>query len=172
MNLERLQEIEKELKHLEETIVTRRDLALSFSNVGIWDWDIEKGTLWWDEKMLNLYGIQKDDFFGSYDDWINRLHPDDRENAQKQIDACLFHDVPYIFRFRVVKPNNKEVVISGFGNCIKNEDNKPIRMVGINVLEGELCREHYVNMKNNTPCKSCPSNNCSSFTLRWAKKQV
>jgi PAS domain-containing protein len=118
-----------------DAIDERKTLALQESNVGIWDWNVLTGTLWWDENMFRIYNMSPTMFKGKYEDWYNAVHPDDRENALAQIKKC-FDDVKarYFVRFRL-NPQLKDGTIIGVGNVIRDNNGYISRMVGINILE-------------------------------------
>jgi PAS domain-containing protein len=44
----------------------RLNLALSSAEMGIWDWDLPTGVIWWDERMHALFGMAPGTFKGSY----------------------------------------------------------------------------------------------------------
>lgn len=153
-----LKEIASQLKILEE----RRKLALSLNGVGIWDWNVETGKLYWDDGMFAIYNCPKHEFKGGFEDWSSRVHPNDIDKTKEQILKCVNGEERYIFRFRV-KRGDKWGVVSGFGNVIKNELGKSVRVVGINVLEGELCDEHNERFLKKDPCETCPSRRALLF---------
>ena len=39
-----------------------RDLAVSAAGVGAFDWDLVTGRLVWDDRLLELFGYDRDDF--------------------------------------------------------------------------------------------------------------
>lgn len=129
-----LSEIRKLTKKL-ESIEERRKNALSASFVGIWEWNIKDNLLIWDEGMFNIYDISGDNFHGQYDEWKSRLHPDDFIPTEKNLLECVENpEKRYFYRFRV-KRNDKWRWVSGIGNTIRDDDDKVIKVVGINILE-------------------------------------
>ena len=54
------------------------------AKMGIWDWDIQKNELVWDDRMYDLYGVDKKDFFGAYEAWLAGLHKDDVERCNQK----------------------------------------------------------------------------------------
>lgn len=60
-------------------------LATRVGGVGLWDYDIAKDILVWDEQMGELYGIDKRDPRRVYDAWLAAIHPDDKERVNKEI---------------------------------------------------------------------------------------
>jgi PAS domain-containing protein len=63
----------------------RLQVAARAAGIGIWDWDVVKGELLWDEAMYRLFGIRKEDFGGAYDAWAKSLAPEDFEWATAEL---------------------------------------------------------------------------------------
>lgn len=71
------------------TALTRLEFATEAGGIGIWDWDEETDNLKWDDRMLKLYGISREDFTGSIDDFRNRVDPADMERLEREGQRAL-----------------------------------------------------------------------------------
>jgi PAS domain S-box-containing protein len=111
----------------------RLHLATAAGNIGVWDWDVVKNVLTWDESMYVLYGIRKEDFGGAYDAWIGTLHPDDRKFTDGEIQAALRGEREYAPEFRIVRPDGTVRIIKAASKTYHDPQGNPIRMVGINI---------------------------------------
>jgi PAS domain-containing protein len=63
---------ERELKESEARLrlsEERLKLAVDGASLGIWDWDVERDRLVWDDSMYRLYGVRKEEFSGAFDAW-------------------------------------------------------------------------------------------------------
>lgn len=118
-------------KELSE-ITNRFKISTQAAQVGIWDWDIETGTLIWDDTMITLYGIEKKDFSGSVKDWRGRLHPDDKEHAHESLIQALKGKAAYDTAFRVVWKDQSVHHIKALGTVRRDETGRAIRMIGTN----------------------------------------
>jgi len=119
---------EYEIQRLNERIAT----ATHSAQVGIWDWDVQKDQLFWDDQMYALYGLKKDAFNGAYEAWLNGLHPDDRESSKKETQFSLLGEKEYNTEFRVIWPDNSVHYIKAKGEVFQDENGQPTRMVGVN----------------------------------------
>jgi len=125
-----------ERKQAEEYLHTnerRLHLAASAGKVGIWDWDVVKDELIWDESMYSLYSIHKRDFSGAYHAWTSTLHPDDRQFTEGEIQAALRGEREYAPEFRIVRPDGVVRVIKATSQTIRDQDGKALRMIGTNI---------------------------------------
>lgn len=55
----------------------------------LWEWDVQAGTVWWNEGFRDLFGYQNVNQFLTYDTWYDCVHPDDRERVTAGINNCL-----------------------------------------------------------------------------------
>jgi len=107
-------------------------LATNAARLGVWDWDIPKNELKWDENMYTLYGIKKGDFAGAYEAWLSGLHPDDRTDSDKMSKLAQLGIQDYDTEFRVVWPNGSIRYLKAYGKVVRDAGNRPLRMTGIN----------------------------------------
>jgi len=55
----------------------RTDLVLAAGDLGTWRWDRATGATVWDATLERLFGLEPGTFGGTYDAWVERLHPED-----------------------------------------------------------------------------------------------
>jgi diguanylate cyclase (GGDEF)-like protein/PAS domain S-box-containing protein len=111
----------------------RLHLAASAGGVGIWDWDILKDELIWDDSMYSLYGLSKTDFKGAYDAWTSTLHPDDRTFTGEEIQAAVRGEREFAPQFRIIRPDGVVRVIKATSQTIRDQSGRALRMIGTNV---------------------------------------
>ena len=111
----------------------RLQLATRVASIGIWDWNVVKNEMVWDDSMYQLYGIRKEDFGGAYDAWIRAIHPEDKAYAEGEIQAALRGEREYAPEFRIVRPDGSIRYIKADSRTIKDLEGKPLRMIGTNV---------------------------------------
>ena len=125
-----------ERKRAEEALrlsTERLQLATRAANIGVWDWDIPRNELLWDDSMYQLYGIQKADFGGAYDAWISAVHPEDKAYTDTEIQAALRGEREYAPEFRIVLPDGTIRYIQADSKTFKDQEGKPVRMIGTNI---------------------------------------
>lgn len=123
------QQIEAVLRESEE----RLRLALEASRMGTWDWNIQTGQISWSENLEALFGLEPGEFDGSYEMFVSRLHPDDRDRVLAAVDHAITTGEDYDFEFRVVYPNGTIRWALTQGKVFYDLDRQPIRMAGIDV---------------------------------------
>ncbi|WP_300449233.1 response regulator [Accumulibacter sp.] len=111
----------------------RLEVATRAAEIGIWDWDVEKDELVWDDAMYRLYGLRKEDFGGAYEAWSGALHPEDRARTEAGIQGALRGEREYSEEFRVVWPDGSVHYILAASRTYRDADGRPLRMVGTNI---------------------------------------
>jgi PAS domain S-box-containing protein len=111
----------------------RLQLATRVASIGIWDWDIPKNELLWDESMYKLYGLRRGDFGGAYDAWMCTVHPEDKAHTDGEIQAALRGEREYAPEFRIVRPDGTIRHIKADSRTFKDQHGKPLRMIGTNI---------------------------------------
>lgn len=110
----------------------RSTLAVRAGRIGIWDWDIENNILVWDDQMLELYGIKKENFVGAYESWLAGMHPEDTERGDAEIKAAIRGEKEFDTEFRVVWPDCSIHDIRALALVERDSSGKPYHMIGTN----------------------------------------
>lgn len=111
----------------------RLSLASEAANVGVWDWRIDADELIWDAQMERHYGLVPGTFEGRYEDFVSRIHPDDREAVEAAIETAIDSAGGFQSEFRVVRDDDTERWLLGLGEVVTDDAGTPVRMVGVNI---------------------------------------
>jgi len=77
------QRILKRTAQLEFTLGQLK-LAVSTSNTGLWNWNLRTGQLYFSPEWKKQIGYSDQQIFNTMDEWISRIHAEDRERALTQ----------------------------------------------------------------------------------------
>ena len=116
-----------------QTNLLNMQLAAAAGGVGLWDWNISKDELTWDDTMYILYGLSKEDFGGVYQAWTSTLHPDDRQFVNEEMQAAVRGEREYTPEFRIVRPNGTIRVIKATSRSLHDQNGKAVRILGTNI---------------------------------------
>ena len=106
-------------------------LAQRVANIGSWDWDIPTGSLQWSEKIEPMFGFGRGEFGGTYEAFLECVHPEDRQHVVDSVNACIEKGRDYDIEHRIIWPDGTIRWVSETGNVIHDENNKAIRMLGV-----------------------------------------
>jgi PAS domain S-box-containing protein len=124
-----LSEMERALREITE----RLHLATASAKAGVWDWNLETGEMIWDERMLELYGLNRENFPGGIETWEKGLHPEDSSRAIEEFRAALRGERDFDTEFRIRRHDGTVVHIKANGIVLRDEAGKPLRMIGLNI---------------------------------------
>lgn len=110
----------------------RLELATEVSNAGIWDFNLVENTVYWDENIYNIYGLNPVKQPPSNDTWLEMIYPDDREFINSKLEEIHTKASKYDMEFRIIRPDGVVRWIAAIGQVFKNLQGKPVRMVGVN----------------------------------------
>ncbi len=132
-------------------ISERLALATRAGNVGIWDWDLVRNILVWDDQMYRLYGITSAEFSGAYPAWQAGLHPDDRVQGDLEIQMALRGEKEFDTEFRVLWPDGSIRNIRAMAHVQRDDSGHPLRMIGTNwdVTQSKLLEEKLKSSEQN-----------------------
>ncbi len=113
----------------------RVDAALTAAGVGVWEWDLKTGRLYWDKRMFDIYQINPNDFSHKYSEFRALIHPDDVERVEAKINDCITRDEQFVQYFRIKNPTNPSgwKYIKGKGSVFRNKKGEALYMAGINM---------------------------------------
>ena len=98
---------------------------------GIWEWDIPAGTVEWSDQLHAIYGTTPETYEPSYDGYIGRIHPSDREHVAAAIAKAHSDHQPFEFDERIVRPDGEVRVLHSRGRVVVDGEDNPIRMIGV-----------------------------------------
>ena len=122
-----------ERKQAEETLrqsEARLVNAQRIARLGNWEWEIEADITRWSDQVYDIFAITPEKFSGTYEAFLERVHPDDRELVQEATRRALDENAPLDIEYRIVRPDTSERVIHAHGEVEFDADGKPVRMSG------------------------------------------
>jgi PAS domain S-box-containing protein len=109
----------------------RLELAIDAGRIGIWDWSIRTNDLVWSEHVERLFGLAPGEFEGTFEAFLDRVHPDDRQPVREAIAVAVQQGGRYETELRVVWPDGSVHWLLAVGEVYRNIDAAPMRMVGV-----------------------------------------
>jgi PAS domain S-box-containing protein len=120
---------EEALRESEE----RLRLAQEAAHVGIFEWDIQNNKNYWSPEMERIYGLSPGSFGSTYEAWIERIHPDDREHLQMQTRSQFQEGGTLDSHFRIVRPSGETRWVFSRGTLFRDATGEPVRMLGFSI---------------------------------------
>ena len=115
---------------LRET-VERYRLVTRATNDAIWDWDLVRGHVQWNEALYTAYGYNPHDVEPSGEWWMSQIHPDDRPEVENHIRSVIAgggDEGSHEYRFRCASGRYATVFDRGY--MVRDAAGQPVRMIG------------------------------------------
>jgi PAS domain S-box-containing protein len=107
-------------------------LAAEAAKLGFWSRKSGQDDLWATDQWRALFGFAKSDRL-NYDDFLQRLHPDDRDSARQALTEASRGDGRYQTEHRVLLPDGQIRWIASQGRVEFDGYGQPIRFQGVSL---------------------------------------
>jgi PAS domain S-box-containing protein len=131
---------ESELKKSKAGLANAQRIA----RLGNWEWDIIKDAFNWSDEAYRIFGITRHGFAGTYEAFLNCVHPEDRGFVNKSVNEALYENKPFNIEHRIVLPDGSERVVNEHAEVTFDQNNAPIRIVGTvqDITEHKIAEEY------------------------------
>ena len=120
---------EQSLRDAERRLV----LAQNAAHLGIWDRDLSKNVIITSGNYNSLYGLAPDHPPLTCDEWLDLVHPDDRQRVENLLRDAHQQIRAWDTEFRVVWPDGSVHWLLGKGTVFLDESGRRARFMGVNL---------------------------------------
>jgi two-component system sensor histidine kinase VicK len=119
-------------------------LSKEAAELGTFDMNLEKGTMEWDERCRTLFGISHSETVTYETEFVEGLHPDDRERVLKIINNVLIKSISngdYDVEYRTVGLEDQKLRwVRAKGKAYFDKQDNPVRFIGsvLDITEQKL----------------------------------
>jgi PAS domain S-box-containing protein len=111
----------------------RLRLAMESGKSVGWDWDVKSGRDIWFGDLKTMFGIPSDNYVGRVEDFLRRVHPDDRSQVWNAVNAAKQSRQMYAAEHRILRADGTVRWIATQGKFYYAADGEPKRMMGMAV---------------------------------------
>jgi PAS domain S-box-containing protein len=79
--------------------------AQEVARIGSWEWNVGADRVIWSDELYRLYGLEPQSVDLTYEGFLARVHPDDRERVTSAVTRALEERVPFALEYRAVLPD-------------------------------------------------------------------
>jgi diguanylate cyclase (GGDEF)-like protein/PAS domain S-box-containing protein len=126
INISDRKQAEAQLRHSEARLAETQRIAL----LGSWDWNVVTDDIDWSDVVYRIFAIQPEEFDGTYETFLDFVHPDDREMVMESVDKALYQQQPYDLKHRITLPTGEVRVVHERAEITLDEAGKHMRMLG------------------------------------------
>ena len=86
---------------------SRLEEAQRLAHVGSWTWDVATQTMSWSDELCRIYGLCAGSHMPSYEDFLNRIHPQDRAAVVALVNQAIRERKSIGHETRILRPDGE-----------------------------------------------------------------
>jgi len=100
-------------------------------------------TVYWSDEMFRLFAFDPQQGPPMFDQWLERIHPEDREKVKLANEGTFLNKVSCDLEFRIVKPDGGVKHIHGVGHPVLSPTGELVQVVGtmVDITERKRAEE-------------------------------
>ena len=104
--------------------------AQRMASIGNWEYDLTTEEVTWSDEVFRIYGYAPQEYVPTFDRLLEMVHLDDSHLLTERLDGAVNRGEPYDFEHRVILPDGTERVVHRRARVVRDEDGKPLRLLG------------------------------------------
>jgi PAS domain S-box-containing protein len=120
---------EESLRSINERFI----LATTAASISVWEHDFITDIIQIDNNFNKIFGNTRGNYQIEFNEFIKFIHPNDIEIIKTNIEEAIKSDKNVDFEFRIIGPDGDIRNISAYGKITKDNTNKPIKFIGVNM---------------------------------------
>ena len=115
-----------------EITANKLNLAINLAGLGVWEYDEADHSVYWDDRMLDIYGLPEGANALAGDYWDDVLHPEDRDAVLAHAEQCRVSGDDMQIEYRIVRPSGEVRYIRSHARYIGSQATGR-KLIGVNV---------------------------------------
>ncbi|MEE8422094.1 MAG: PAS domain S-box protein, partial [Dehalococcoidia bacterium] len=108
-------------------------LAQQAAHIGSWERPRSTGRGRWSDEQFRMLGYEVGEVEPSFEAYLARVHPDDRERIASAGDGSWDSDEPLELEARLLLPDGSERVVQSVSRVIRDSGGKPLKKLGVHI---------------------------------------
>jgi len=108
----------------------RLSIAQRISKAGSWERNLDTGGVWWSDELYRIYGDEPDSFEPTYENFLKRVHPEDRPRVEKDMAAAWESGESYSAEIRVLLADGTQKSMYSSMEIRCDEEGRPLWIDG------------------------------------------
>jgi PAS domain S-box-containing protein len=104
--------------------------AQRIARIGSWEWDFRTGHLKWSHEQFNLFGVDRDTFKPTFENYLSFFMPDERVRINKLVQDTLKRKSSFANEHEVVRIDGTVIVVYEQGALLYDKSGNPCGMFG------------------------------------------
>jgi diguanylate cyclase (GGDEF)-like protein/PAS domain S-box-containing protein len=105
--------------------------AQRIGHIGSWDYDVQTGKISWSAEKFRILGRDPQLGEPSFEELLQRYHPDDGETLRQVVNRSLTQGEPYAVRLKCTRQDGSVGYIEERGQVVQDATGQVVRLFGI-----------------------------------------
>jgi PAS domain S-box-containing protein len=115
-----------DLQRSESRLIESQEVA----RLGQWELDLTSNKLYWSDGLYHIFDISPDEFGASYEEFLDTVHPDDREFVDKSYTDSVKNKTPYNIVHRLLLKDGTVKYVNEICHTEYDKGGHPLRSIG------------------------------------------
>jgi diguanylate cyclase (GGDEF)-like protein/PAS domain S-box-containing protein len=120
-------DVEAELREAAARMAEAQELA----RFGNWEWVVASDEVTWSDQLYRIFGLAPGQFAATFDAYLERIHPQDRDRVAARVRRALETREPYLAEHRIVLPDRSVRALRCHGQPVTDSAGKVVRLIGV-----------------------------------------
>jgi PAS domain S-box-containing protein len=107
-------------------------LAMRGGRMGAWSREYESDRAWWSRELAEIFGLEEG-FAGTRQDFLDMLHPEDRNRVKETLEQALLNHTDYVIEYRFRHSSGEWRWMEGRGRAVYKSDGTPSVTYGLGI---------------------------------------
>lgn len=104
--------------------------AQQITHLGSWEWDARTHAVTWSDELYRIYGFEPRSREITFEFFVSRLHPDDRDRIQHEVRCALERGGRFSYPERIVRPDGEVRELETIGEAVHDRDGRTVGLIG------------------------------------------
>ncbi|HEX8796117.1 MAG TPA: GAF domain-containing protein [Polyangiaceae bacterium] len=102
----------------------------AITHIGSWEWDARTNVVEWSDELYRIYGFEPRSRPITYEFFLSRVHPGDRDNTMREVRRALEHGGPFAYIERIQRPDGATRVLDTSGDVVRDAKGAITGLIG------------------------------------------
>ncbi len=104
--------------------------AQRIARLGNWEWNVVSNQLNWSDEVFSIFGFDREHFGATYEFFLEKVHPADREQVERTVSKSLDTGEPYSLEHRIVRLDGETRIVREQAEIFRDQTGQTTRVVG------------------------------------------
>ncbi|WP_141730961.1 PAS domain-containing protein [Oligoflexus tunisiensis] len=101
------------------------------ATLGVWEWKVHEPNVVWTDELYRIYGLHPDRHQPTYDSYLEKVHPDDRERVRSTMESVFRDHSSFSHDERILRPDGAIRHLHTWGHAEVDESGQLTGLVGV-----------------------------------------